>query len=609
MTPKTFEESLAQWPSSLENLIDAIELRDVEPKSILKLHLAQVVAARNENRRQIHSGELGDLDLKSAFHRLHHSYVGDNPLSFLVAHYVWSGNSPLSRLKWMFMDSGTKDYLTLGNYLEFRGGSKSQGLRTQGVGSDRTGLFPSPEHLPRLQESFFKKVEEFVQNKERYSVDQRYQFSIFAARILIRLHLKIDMNGRTIEDWMVELQRRLLSLETITPENQHNIKTWGRSGIISEQSELSDWDHLDNVLTDRGKELKNQYDEADRTRRHSTGRSGFNSTISFDLNEILVSSSEMNTDATSAIDHYYSDLIEKLDDPSVWTKFSIPQLTNDLIAFCDRNPYSYTEVSPNEIIELSSSETDTIREVLERYRELLTSNQQMFDSKELAKIKEDLEEYLKRDREKRQNRTLEISAQRIIQEQEGFNSQLDFILFIQAFVNDLSDEIQGSNRTSLLELCALLYSYIGKINLSIIDHPDRESSFRRRALFQEIQDNPNTQEADITNFLSLVSDFFKSEYFLSLVLEKIVPSLSQVNDRDNSGDIVKIISKLIQLKGSIYVKTVVSTFVSNKPTILESLQQRINELINTAQADASGELNIIEIQRQVDNYFATEVAN
>lgn len=114
--------------------------------------------------------------------------------------------------------------------------------------------------LEAISKLFWDKVNQVLHRKDSMTDIEKYKFSIVAATILDFLHLKPDGNGRTSEDWMIEIQMRLFDRDTskILSWSPNNLRGADIPSALfkPETTGLSKYRKREEILRERGKRIK-----------------------------------------------------------------------------------------------------------------------------------------------------------------------------------------------------------------------------------------------------------------------------------------------------------------------------------------------------------------
>ncbi len=243
-------------------------LKNLPPETILAIHSLLIFKASNTVRKNIEEKVYDYMPLKKVFNEIHKEYFDtDNLNQQSVAAYDageftserianFDGLMEIGRArKW----DGSKLSPDIGalNYAERRDYEMNSIRYNRATGATIIGT-PSII-LHELSTDAFNSLEDTLNKlKTDPSIPdyQKYFFSVAAATVLDTMHYFGDGNGRSSEDFMVEMQRRMF--DDIT-----KVKTWSQDGLRAKG--------LNNKFSPQ---LSSEYVETYENRHNLLGRRG-----------------------------------------------------------------------------------------------------------------------------------------------------------------------------------------------------------------------------------------------------------------------------------------------------------------------------------------------
>lgn len=186
-----------------------------QDRTLLKDHVGHIIKATNLVRSNIADGRWDDLTAEAAFHEIHDIHAGQDDL---VKHVL--ATMDLILLEHDFDISIWHSGWEAANSLRPDMGYQKGKYRTSHISWGAIGrgvLGIDQDYVEDYAREFFGNVQDTI-NKVRSAKelvkpepDEVLAYAVEAATIADIAHFKQDLNGRSTEDWMVWLQRQLLT--------------------------------------------------------------------------------------------------------------------------------------------------------------------------------------------------------------------------------------------------------------------------------------------------------------------------------------------------------------------------------------------------------------
>jgi hypothetical protein len=160
--------------------------------------ILHILRATNRARREIVDGSLDNLSAEDAYFHLHKIHRGDTPRDTLLAD---ASDCPNTQ---ELEDHASQYQRDLSLYSE-------RAYRTEDMSwNEVRGILGIPPLLlPEFSKRMFGIIDTLIQNRDTLSPEAKISSSLFYSLLVDITHVKYDLNGRTGEDFMIWMQRRL----------------------------------------------------------------------------------------------------------------------------------------------------------------------------------------------------------------------------------------------------------------------------------------------------------------------------------------------------------------------------------------------------------------
>jgi hypothetical protein len=241
-------------------------LKRLDALDSLRIHSLLILTATNKIRKKIEAGEWDTKSPEDWFFDMYGYHIGADRSNSKIYHLI-------SRFEPSQSGDNGREQLDLGQHIlgvkqssqepsvgEPMEGFEGKNLRKNEMRMIRAGTMQNrmigvPKSiLPTLSEHYFSSVSAFLDREKQSPRDSEqyreraHKISLSLAFLLDFFHFKPDVNGRTTEDFMVQMQRVLLN-----GDMQH-IRTWSQHGLRAKD--------VAKVLTPEYAELVKERDEA-----------------------------------------------------------------------------------------------------------------------------------------------------------------------------------------------------------------------------------------------------------------------------------------------------------------------------------------------------------
>lgn len=244
-------------------------LKALGPTESLRLHSLLLLTATNTIRRKIANGDWDTRHPREWFFDMYGYHIGADRNNSAIYHLI-------ARYEPSQGGGRTRTVLDLADHIEALHdgqlspkGFERKKLRESDMNMVRRGkvLGVPKDILPSLADTYFASVSHFL-DREKQSSDEseahrerNQKLSLALAFILDFIHLKPDCNGRTTEDFMVQMQRVLLH-----GDMQH-IRTWSQHGLRAKEVSRVLAPPYDTQVLERKEAMEDRSDKAVRILR------------------------------------------------------------------------------------------------------------------------------------------------------------------------------------------------------------------------------------------------------------------------------------------------------------------------------------------------------
>ncbi len=196
--------------TTLPNLLEAFRKAYPEgSERILHDHVEQVLEATNTIRRLIESGAMDALSAEQAFNLIHFIHTGEGePSKAIIATANFRGLEHLSAQSYYGRtEAAALEYQNEKSYLPYH--YRTSYVRWGEYGRGAIGI--ELGQVPQFASDYFTHVDQFVTeaSTNQYHPDYVFPILLSMATVADIAHLKGDCNGRTCEDFLVWMQRRI----------------------------------------------------------------------------------------------------------------------------------------------------------------------------------------------------------------------------------------------------------------------------------------------------------------------------------------------------------------------------------------------------------------